>query len=100
MGVISTRVASACCISEEDRKSTRLNPSHTVISYAVFCLKKKKLLKGLCLQTVLGFIRKRRVQVGLKATAHQLVHIKGRDTGLEPAQTPVLRSVHVDRHPS
>src|SRR5947207_13310711 len=28
---------------EEDRKSTRLNSSHTVISYAVFCLKKKKL---------------------------------------------------------
>src|SRR5438034_6539490 len=26
---------------EEDRKSTRLNSSHTVISYAVFCLKKK-----------------------------------------------------------
>src|ERR1039457_5804135 len=25
-----------------DRKSTRLNPSHLVISYAVFCLKKKK----------------------------------------------------------
>src|SRR5436190_2649233 len=25
----------------EDRKSTRLNSSHTVISYAVFCLKKK-----------------------------------------------------------
>src|SRR5438034_11022321 len=27
---------------EQDRKSTRLNSSHTVISYAVFCLKKKK----------------------------------------------------------
>src|SRR2546426_7006482 len=27
----------------EDRKSTRLNSSHLVISYAVFCLKKKKL---------------------------------------------------------
>src|SRR5260221_3691862 len=27
---------------ETDRKSTRLNSSHTVISYAVFCLKKKK----------------------------------------------------------
>src|SRR5438132_6415774 len=27
---------------EVDRKSTRLNSSHTVISYAVFCLKKKK----------------------------------------------------------
>src|SRR5947207_6259048 len=28
-----------------DRKSTRLNSSHTVISYAVFCLKKKKINK-------------------------------------------------------
>src|SRR5260221_1736238 len=30
-------------ISWADRKSTRLNSSHTVISYAVFCLKKKKM---------------------------------------------------------
>src|SRR5437588_8065895 len=29
-------------IGARDRKSTRLNSSHTVISYAVFCLKKKK----------------------------------------------------------
>src|SRR2546426_4216097 len=29
----------------EDRKSTRLNSSHLVISYAVFCLKKKKKTK-------------------------------------------------------
>src|SRR5256885_9182703 len=28
----------------EDRKSTRLNSSHLVISYAVFCLKKKKII--------------------------------------------------------
>src|SRR5256885_8384248 len=28
--------------SQRDRKSTRLNSSHLVISYAVFCLKKKK----------------------------------------------------------
>src|SRR5256885_5820917 len=28
--------------TNEDRKSTRLNSSHLVISYAVFCLKKKK----------------------------------------------------------
>src|SRR5260221_7853651 len=28
-------------LSNIDRKSTRLNSSHTVISYAVFCLKKK-----------------------------------------------------------
>src|SRR2546426_3756478 len=32
-----------------DRKSTRLNSSHLVISYAVFCLKKKKLpLRSVC----------------------------------------------------
>src|SRR5256885_10486843 len=30
---------------QEDRKSTRLNSSHLVISYAVFCLKKKKTLQ-------------------------------------------------------
>src|SRR5256885_12781453 len=29
-------------LRHEDRKSTRLNSSHLVISYAVFCLKKKK----------------------------------------------------------
>src|SRR5256885_3396848 len=29
-------------IGSEDRKSTRLNSSHLVISYAAFCLKKKK----------------------------------------------------------
>src|SRR5256885_3662513 len=29
-------------IATKDRKSTRLNSSHLVISYAVFCLKKKK----------------------------------------------------------
>src|SRR5438034_1867786 len=29
-------------VATVDRKSTRLNSSHTVISYAVFCLKKKK----------------------------------------------------------
>src|SRR5258708_11678553 len=28
---------------DKDRKSTRLNSSHQIISYAVFCLKKKKL---------------------------------------------------------
>src|SRR5688500_19588595 len=32
-------------LPREDRKSTRLNSSHLVISYAVFCLKKKKRVK-------------------------------------------------------
>src|SRR5258708_28096869 len=30
------------CAKSVDRKSTRLNSSHQIISYAVFCLKKKK----------------------------------------------------------
>src|SRR2546430_13447386 len=30
-------------VQAEDRKSTRLNSSHSQISYAVFCLKKKKI---------------------------------------------------------
>src|SRR5258708_39314313 len=30
------------CFTRIDRKSTRLNSSHQIISYAVFCLKKKK----------------------------------------------------------
>src|SRR5438876_6951049 len=42
---ISTHVSYTCVLAEEftrDRKSTRLNSSHPSISYAVFCLKKKK----------------------------------------------------------
>src|SRR6202453_5379044 len=31
-----------CSVISKDRKSTRLNSSHLYISYAVFCLKKKK----------------------------------------------------------
>src|SRR5258708_25586426 len=33
---------------EGDRKSTRLNSSHQIISYAVFCLKKKKKINTRC----------------------------------------------------
>src|SRR5256885_13193995 len=39
--------------SRQDRKSTRLNSSHLVISYAVFCLKKKKLYNSLLSSTAL-----------------------------------------------
>src|SRR2546430_6084127 len=37
-------IMSAYAYYERDRKSTRLNSSHSQISYAVFCLKKKKQL--------------------------------------------------------
>src|SRR5207253_9566956 len=35
--------------AKEDRKSTRLNSSHVAISYAVFCLKKKKSTTAPCI---------------------------------------------------
>src|SRR3712207_8728213 len=43
MGNIYTRIMNPTTdVFEKDRKSTRLNSSHANISYAVFCLKKKK----------------------------------------------------------
>src|SRR5690349_24171580 len=38
----ATSAANVLYADEKDRKSTRLNSSHVEISYAVFCLKKKK----------------------------------------------------------
>src|SRR5699024_11431522 len=42
-GVARTRQRTVGGRRKEDRKSTRLNSSHVSISYAVFCLKQKKL---------------------------------------------------------
>src|SRR2546427_6184525 len=39
---VSNDDAPGACPESPDRKSTRLNSSHSQISYAVFCLKKKK----------------------------------------------------------
>ena len=41
-GQIASALRKIHHIEKEDRKSTRLNSSHVAISYAVFCLKKKK----------------------------------------------------------
>src|SRR5256885_4643254 len=43
--VIPKMIANGASGNISDRKSTRLNSSHLVISYAVFCLKKKKTSK-------------------------------------------------------
>src|SRR2546430_9889905 len=42
------RLARDMAVEAVDRKSTRLNSSHSQISYAVFCLKKKKKLVTVC----------------------------------------------------
>src|SRR5256885_8676304 len=39
-------------VASEDRKSTRLNSSHLVISYAVFCLKTKKTIDYMLMQHI------------------------------------------------
>src|SRR5258708_22614480 len=40
--IVALRLAASMLEAPRDRKSTRLNSSHQIISYAVFCLKKKK----------------------------------------------------------
>src|SRR5260221_2614692 len=42
MGILQTSATPVMSVRKLDRKSTRLNSSHTVISYAVFCLKKQQ----------------------------------------------------------
>src|SRR5260221_3447589 len=42
LGAVALQIEQVLAGTRADRKSTRLNSSHTVISYAVFCLKKKK----------------------------------------------------------
>src|SRR2546426_6064063 len=51
---------------ERDRKSTRLNSSHLVISYAVFCLKKKKKPE---LELLWGGVVNQHVQPPTRSTA-------------------------------
>src|SRR5438067_8948921 len=55
-----------------DRKSTRLNSSHVSISYAVFCLKKKKKKEHNTLNVNEGEVR----DVGLQQHPHPDVHVK------------------------
>src|SRR5271166_2042436 len=64
-------------IGSVDRKSTRLNSSHVAISYAVFCLKKKKrpaltaLQSRRCSGCSLGFFRSARHTFWARAGWHQ-----------------------------
>src|SRR5437870_10429954 len=54
-----------------DRKSTRLNSSHVAISYAVFCLKKKKRYKQYRLVGHVGFYA---VRTGIPSTIATVVY--------------------------
>src|SRR5256886_11475436 len=63
-GLLATGDTAAARVAAEDRKSTRLNSSHSQISYAVFCLKKKKNIN------ILGDHEDERRH----ETAHRLLH--------------------------
>src|SRR5258708_24292456 len=78
-----------------DRKSTRLNSSHQIISYAVFCLKKKNALSTQMRLTVSG-----RVAFWSKATAgvnaaHRSSHFSAAQQG-SPSATRVRVSHYHD----
>src|SRR2546430_11130929 len=59
-----------------DRKSTRLNSSHSQISYAVFCLKKKTLTLSLTPAALLrqGSCRRTHILVSQEVQSHRLLH--------------------------
>src|SRR5256885_7266700 len=63
MGCLHVARAPGARHARQDRKSTRLNSSHLVISYAVFCLKKKKTKTSLQLISLASEL-KRRIVVG------------------------------------
>src|ERR1039457_134594 len=62
-------LCSKCC---PDRKSTRLNSSHLVISYAVFCLKKKNKNDTIHLLTEIQAAHER-YRATLSASVHECV---------------------------
>src|SRR5437763_10026690 len=50
LGILSTTSLLIPSVQRLDRKSTRLNSSHRCISYAVFCLKKKKYTRRIAIR--------------------------------------------------
>src|SRR5256885_11793144 len=82
-----------------DRKSTRLNSSHLVISYAVFCLKKKKIFasfsasrSSLCF---LGLLRL--ISLSLRNFLHRLspymsTHVKSPESHLNQVRSDLIFS--------
>src|SRR5256885_7277821 len=59
----------------EDRKSTRLNSSHLVISYAVFCLKKKKSCRAATLPSVRSSLTSSITSPAVSSTKYEAFHL-------------------------
>src|SRR2546430_9891887 len=84
-------------LAAADRKSTRLNSSHSQISYAVFCLKKKK---RTLLRIIAGITKPTTGSVAIKARGASLLQlragfygqIRAPDNGI---QMPYLRCLRI-----
>src|SRR5258707_2142387 len=64
------KVAPSKLRPRRDRKSTRLNSSHANISYAVFCLKKKKIRHGTHVEEGIGRVK----EYSFRAMSHVIHH--------------------------
>src|SRR3989449_1960442 len=93
---MASRISSACnrrrSNRQRDRKSTRLNSSHGYISYAVFCLKKKKHTSEL--QSRLHLV----CRLLLEKKKEDANETRGRNPATAPTLLPMVHVValHVD----
>src|SRR6202035_923890 len=76
---IKCRIGMRLASSATDRKSTRLNSSHLVISYAVFCLKKK--IRRPCERRPVRFATRRRSRTGTGLGSRRHRRDRGRCPG-------------------
>src|SRR5256886_12121760 len=69
--IVCSRCVRACDEVQGDRKSTRLNSSHSQISYAVFCLKKKKDNDSLRTECTIKLIERNKVRIQRPQSSHR-----------------------------
>src|SRR5699024_11583054 len=76
----------------EDRKSTRLNSSHVSISYAVFCLKKKKTKIGQVTGGAMTTIEQPQPKSGCQTLAHRTSEAPARTRAAERVDGVAMRT--------
>src|SRR5256885_11429230 len=90
-GVSAPGISRYRCESPEDRKSTRLNSSHLVISYAVFCLKKKNLqIEVPAGRLVIGDPHRPRTKASARPVCRAVVPGRAHDRGVRRNSVQLL----------
>src|SRR2546430_1410367 len=80
MNVARKQILSSVACSMGDRKSTRLNSSHSQISYAVFCLKKKHTVLDGIITTIMATIQRINI-IGSREGSRNRRRLKANQTG-------------------